>query len=256
MLSREEAIRVTETPLRAFVPDRLWLCEYGVRYGGMDLEARTTVVRLANGDLFVHSPGPLEPALQRQVAELGRVAHIVAPGTFHHYHVRTWADAHPEAQVWLCPGLRRKRPGLPAGRELSDEAPPAWRDEIEQVVLRGARVIAEVLFFDRSSRTLIVTDSIEYYGDRSRNVPWLLRLWWVLFRKWNRPSPAPEYGMGFRDRGLARRCLEHALGWDFERIVLSHGDLIERDGHAQAARAWRHLVPEPVAPHVSDPRAA
>jgi hypothetical protein len=40
------------------------------------------------------------------------------------------------------------------------------------------------------------------------------------------------------------------LEWDFDRIVLSHGDLIEHDGHARAAQAWRPLVSarQPVEP--------
>lgn len=235
-------------PLREFVPGCIWLCEYGVRYGGMNLQARTTLVRLPDGSLLSHSPCPLDPTLQQQLEQLGAVRHIVGPGTFHHYHVAAWKDAYAGATVWLCPGLRKKRPGLPAGQELSDEPPPAWRDVMDQVIVRGNRVIWEVLFYHRQARTLIVTDAIEFYSDRSPDVPRLLRLWWWLFGMWNRPAPAPEYGMGWRDKHAARRSLERALQWDFDRIVLSHGDLIESDGHAQAARAWRSLLPDARAP--------
>lgn len=229
-------------PVRPFVPGRIWFCEYEVRYGGMNLEARTTFLRFANGDLFVHSPCPLDAELKRQVDQLGPVAHIVAPGTFHHLHVAAWAEAYPAAQVWLCPGLREKRSELPQGLELSDEPPRAWRDELEQVVIRGNRVIREVLFFDRQSRTLIVTDSVENYGDRTPRVPLLLKLWWRVFGLWNRPALAPEYGLGWRDRKAARTSFERALQWDFDRIMLSHGDLIEKDARARAARAWKRLL--------------
>ena len=30
------------------------------------------------------------------------------------------------------------------------------------------------------------------------------KAWWHLFRMWNRPAPAPEYGLGWRDRVAAR----------------------------------------------------
>lgn len=228
--------------LRSFVPNRIWYREYGVRYGAMDLQARTTIVRLAGGELFVHSPGPVGPRLRVQLEQLGAVAHIVAPGTFHHLHVAAWKQAYPDALVWLCPGLRHKRPELPQGEELSDEAPPAWREELEQVVIRGNRVIREVLFFDRQSRTLIATDSVENYGDGTPRVPLLLKLWWHLFGLWNRPALAPEYGLGWRDRSAARESFQRALRWDFDRIMLSHGDLIEDDARAQAARAWKRLL--------------
>lgn len=236
-----ELLRAAE-PLRELVPGDIWLAEYGVRYAAMALRARTTVVRLRDGTLFAHSPCPIDAALKRQLGELGQVAHIVAPGTYHYFHVAAWKQAYPAAQVWLCPGLRAKRPDLPEGTELSDQAPDAWCDEMDQVVVRGNRVIREVLFCHRRSRTLIVTDSIEFYGDRSQNVPWLLRMWWLLFGMWNRPAPAPEYRFGWRDRQAARESLQRALYWDFDRIVLSHGDLIETDGHAQATRAWKALL--------------
>jgi hypothetical protein len=231
--------------MRELVSGLVWIHDYPVRYGGMNLEARTTLVRLASGELWVHSPGPIDAAVRVQVDRIGQVAHVVAPGTFHHLHVAAWARAYPEARVWLCPGLRDKRPQLPEGQKLSDEAPAAWRDEFDQVVVRGNRVICEVMFCHRPSRTLIVTDAIELYGDRTDSVPWLLKLWWRIFRMWNRPAPAPEYAMGWRDRQAARRSFETALGWDFERIVLSHGDLIEQDAHAQATRAWQPLLGGP-----------
>jgi hypothetical protein len=227
---------------RTLVPNRIWYRAYGVRYGGMDLEARTTVLRLAAGDLFVHSPCPLDAGLQHQVDQLGPVAHVVAPGNFHYLNVAAWMEAYPGASLWLCPGLREKCPELPEGEQLSDEAPAAWREELEQVVIRGNRVIREVLFFDRQSRTLIATDSVENYGDGTPNVPLLLKLWWRVFGLWNRPALAPEYGLGWRDRRAARESFERALKWDFERIMLSHGDLIDGDAHALAARAWRRLL--------------
>jgi hypothetical protein len=129
------------------------------------------------------------------------------------------------------------------GEQLSDEAPPAWRNELEQVVIRGNRVIREILFFDRVSRTLIVTDSVENYGDRTPGVPLLLKLWWHVFRLWNRPALAPEYGLGWRDRRAAGESFMRALQWDFERIMLSHGDLIEEDARSRATRAWKRLLP-------------
>jgi hypothetical protein len=233
----------TETgALRSFVRGRIWYREYRLRYGGMDLEARTTLLRLADGGLFVHSPCPIDADLKLRVDELGSVAHIVAPGTFHYLHIAAWKQTYPDAQLWLCPGLPEKRPELPQGNQLSNEAPLAWRDELDQVVVAGNRVIREVLFFDRQSHTLIATDSVENYGDRTPRVPLLLKVWWRVFRLWNRPALAPEYGLGWRDRRAARESFQRVLRWDFERIMLSHGDLIEENARTLAERAWRRLL--------------
>ena len=58
----------------------------------------------------------------------------------------------------------------------------------------------------------------------------LLRFWWkAVFRMWNRARPAPEYQMGWSDKGAARASLERILAWDFERVVLAHGDCIDTE---------------------------
>lgn len=232
----------SELRLVEYVPQRLWLADYPVRFAGMDLRARTTLVRLHDNGLFVHSPCPITPALREQVDARGHVAHLVAPGNYHTLHAAAWQQAYPEAKLWVCPGAEHKLRGASRVLVLSNEPPADWRDELDQVLVHGSRWMREVIFFDRGSRTLIVTDIIENYGDHSQHVPWQLRFWWTLFRMWNRPSPAPEYQLGWRDKPAARASLTRALAWDFERIVLAHGELIERDARAQAERAWRALL--------------
>lgn len=232
----------TELRLVEYVPERLWLAQYPVRFGGMDLSARTTFVRLRDGRLFVHSPCPITPALREQVDAHGRVGYVVAPGNYHTLHAASWQQAYPDSELWVCPGAERKCRSVDRLHVLTDEPPAAWREELDQVVVHGSRWMREVIFFDRPSRTLIVTDVIENYGDHSQHVPRQLRFWWSLFRMWNRPSPAPEYKFGWRDKSAARASLTRVLAWDFERIVLAHGELIERDAHAQAELAWRAVM--------------
>ena len=42
--------------LTEYIKDQIWLLEYPVRFGGMDIFGRTTVIKLGNGDLIVHDP--------------------------------------------------------------------------------------------------------------------------------------------------------------------------------------------------------
>jgi len=55
---------------------------------------------------------------------------------------------------------------------------------------------------------------------------------------WNNPKPAPEYQLGWKDKKAAVKSLQIILNWDFERIILSHGDLIEDGAKAVAMQAW------------------
>ena len=228
-----------DAPLEELVSDRIWLKKYPVHYAGLDFYARTTVVRLSNGELLVHSPSPIDEVLVDRIREIGPVAHLIAPGSYHYFYVAAWQEAFPEAMVWICPGVERKQPDLEFDGFLSDHAPNAWAEELDQVLVRGNRLIWEVVFLDRPSRTLIITDLLENIGEKSGAVGWQFKLWWkAVFHMWDNPKPAPEYQMGWKDRRAAKQSLERILEWDFDRIVLAHGENIESDAKAVLRKAW------------------
>ena len=226
--------------LREFAPGSIWLKRYGVRYAGINLTARLTVVRLADGSLWAHSPSPIDEALRAELEALGPLRHIVAPGNFHHFHVAAWQKAYPDATSWICPGVERKQPGLRFDWLLGDRSPQAWQGEIDQVLVRGCRWMCEVAFFHRPSRVLILTDLVENVGDETPGADSLmLKFWWKgVFRMWNRARPAPEYQLGWSDKQAARESLERILAWDIERVVIAHGDCIEERAVERLREAW------------------
>ena len=202
-----------------------------------------TVIRLASGQLMLHSPCDITAALAEQISALGPVAHIVAPGNFHHLHAATAQTAFPGAKTWICPGVERRNHALKYDGQLGDVAPADWVEDIDQVLVRGTRIMREVAMFHRASRTLILVDLIENFTDMTPNTGGALKLWFkYVFRMWNKPRPAPEYRIGWSDRRAASASLRRIMEWDFQRIVLSHGDLIERDAHKTAAAAWAGIL--------------
>jgi Domain of unknown function (DUF4336) len=228
-----------DTTLHEYVPERIWIKKYPLRFAGCSLFARTTFVRLSSGELLVHSPGPVDDGLVTQLRALGPLRHIVAPGNFHHLYVSAWQRAFPDATTWICPGLERKRPELEFDWFLADRAPEPWAAELDQVLVRGSRVMWEVAFFDRRSKTLILTDLIENIGDTTEATNWVLRFWWkVVLHMWGRQKPAPEYQFGWQHKAAARRSLERILAWDFERVVIAHGENLDSDAKRTVRRAW------------------
>ncbi len=62
-----------------------------------------------------------------------------------------------------------------------------------------------------------------------------------LIGSYGRFGPSRLDPLLIRDRGAARECLEHILTWDFDRIVVAHGDDILETGGQEALRsgfAW------------------
>lgn len=221
-------------------PGEIWLVEYPVHYSGLDFSARMTVIRLPDGNLMLHSPCEIDSVLVQQLQDLGPVAHIIAPGSYHYFHVATAQGAFPEAETWICPGIERKMPQMEFDWFLSDTSPPEWQDTLDQCLVRGNRFMWEVAFFHRPSQTLLLVDLIENIGDATPGTDWKLKLWWkAVFHMWNSPKPAPEYQLGWKDKKAAKASLERILEWDFSRIIISHGDNIDADAKQAAREAWK-----------------
>ena len=229
--------------LTSYVAGQIWLCPYPIRLMGTRFEARMTVIRLASGELMLHSPCDITAAIAKELVALGPVAHIVVPGNFHHLHAASAQAAFPDAQTWICPGIEKKRPDLRYDGILGDLAPAGWLGEIDQVLVQGTRFMREVAMYHRASRTLILVDLIENFTDATPNTGGALKLWFkYVLCMWGNPKPAPEYRMGWNDRISAAKSLRRILAWDFQQIVLSHGDLIDHDAHEVAAEAWSSVV--------------
>ncbi|MDX1799932.1 MAG: DUF4336 domain-containing protein [Marinobacter sp.] len=226
-------------PLSEFSPGQIWTMDYPVRYAGSGFNARMSVVRLDGNRLMLHSPGPMDDSTAAAISALGQVTQIVAPGNFHYLYLARAQARFPAAETHLCPGIERKLPGLAFDWLLGPRPPAAWSELMDQVLIRGSRYMWEVAMLHRPSRTLLLVDAIENVTDRTANVSWQLKAWWKLvFRMWNRPKPAPEYRLGWQDREAARASLNRILAWDFDRIVLSHGDNIVENAKQVAREAW------------------
>jgi len=234
---------VSLTKLIEYVPGFIWLKEYPIRFAGCRFNARMSVIRLTDGNLMIHSPCPPDMSIKADIDALGTVRIIIAPGNYHYLNASKFLKAFPDAKLFICPGVEKKDASLTDACLLTDEPDASWSTDLDQVLIRGSRFIQEVAFFHRPSRTLILVDLIENYGDKTAKANWVLRFWWkYVFRMWNRPKPAPEYQLGWNDKLAAKESLERILAWDFDRIILAHGDLIEDDAHQIARDAWQSVL--------------
>src|SRR5262249_26417578 len=135
-----------------------------LRFWGVSVGARMTVLRLASGHLLVHSPIALRPPLRAEVDALGTVRYLVAPNRYHHLFINEWLRVYPHAQAFAAPGLPEKRPDVAFAGVLDDGAGP-WAPEVLHAPWRGAPQLNEVHFLHQPTRTLILTDAVHNFGD-------------------------------------------------------------------------------------------
>jgi len=219
--------------------ENIWIVERRQRFYGLEVGARMTVIRLADGSLLLHSPVRLTPELRRELDAIGRVRFTVAPNRVHHLYAGEVAKAYPEARLWVTPGLPRKRPDLEFVAVLGDEPPVEWRGEVDQVFFAGRPYENEVVFFHRGSRTLIMCDLAFNFGPRS---PAPTRLLMRLLRSYGRFGPSKLDPLLIRDRRAARDSLQRILAWDFDRVIVAHGEVLESGGHEALRQGYSWLL--------------
>ena len=185
-----------------------------------------TVVRLSNGDLFLHSPIKFDEGLAKELRRLGRVRHLVSPNQFHYAHIGEWAKAFPDASSWASPRVRQRararRVDVEFTRDLSANAPEEWRLEIDQLLFPGG-YFKEFIFFHKASRTLILTDTIINLELDKVSEPWR-----TATRLAGMYHPYGQIFFGMRlplllQRRKAKAAIERVQTWRPQRILLSHG---------------------------------
>jgi hypothetical protein len=228
------------------VAEGVWIVDSGpLRIMGAPLPVRMTVVRLANGELWLHSPTRYDDSLRRELEHHGRIRHLVAPDIAHWTFLQEWQQRCPDAVTWAAPGLREraqvKKSGVRLDRDLGDAPAPEWRTDMEQVVVPGVG-FAEVAFFHKPSRTLILTDIVQNL--EPEKLPTIMRQVARLNGVLAPNGKAPIYlRLVLRaKRSAAAAAVERMLAWNPERVIFSHGRWFERDGAAALRRSFAWLV--------------
>ena len=225
-------------PLTRLAPD-LWVATRPLPLIVGDIGTRMTVIRLPDDGLFLHSPVQLDAETQRALDAIGAVRCVVAPSKVHHFFVGAYATAYPQARLFAAPGLSEKRKDIHFHAVLDDVPAPEWRDAIDQHFFRGAPTINEVVFCHRPSRTLLLTDLAFNMVRPPASLG--ARVFAGVVGAVGRFGPHRMVRFMIRDRAAARESVRRILAWDFDRIVVTHGDVLETGGKRQMEAAFAFL---------------
>ncbi len=220
--------------LENLAPD-LWIAnsQFISKEWNETIPVRMTVIRLKDGRVLVHSPVPIGPELRSAVEELGQPAALIAPNLFHHLFISEWKSAFPEAKAFCVPGLEKIRSDIQFDGVLDGVSDLEWRGEIDQILVEGIPMYGEMVFFHRSSRTLIVSDLIFNYTPAMEAA-----------------DPGAADGLGphsrikaaISDPNAARDSIERILRWPFERVIVAHGDIAESGGYERFREGFAFLT--------------
>ncbi len=221
--------------LTAIAPD-LWTATQPLRFLGLEVGSRMTVVRLPSHSLVLISPTALTDRDRQALDPLGTVQHIIAPNLFHHLSIGETHLLYPQAKVWGVPGLAQKRPDL----QIDDLFIGAGSFEgvldylpfqgFATILPSGIKLAQETVFYHQPSQTLILTDTAFHFDQNNRLS---MRLAARVLGSYQTLRPSRLEKWGTRDKAKVLESVQQVLAWDFDRVIPGHGSIVEGNGKAQ-----------------------
>jgi hypothetical protein len=187
---------------------------------------RMTVVRLADRRLVVFSAVALDEPEMQALEKFGTPAFLIIPSDIHRMDAKIWKDRYPALKVIAPDGARRKAEEfVPVDATYADFRDP----NVRYLTVPGTDGHEAALVVQGpSGTTLVVNDLIWNVHHRSGFGGWLYRVFRLTGPK---PQIANVVRMGtIKDKAAVRAQLNAwARLQNLKRIVVSHGDIVERD---------------------------
>jgi hypothetical protein len=224
----------------------LWVAEQPLKYFGLSVGTRMTVIRLKNDELVIISPIKIERETISQFNKIGRVSYIVAPNLYHYLFLADFKTLYPEAQLWAAPDLKLKKPELPIDRVITDLEKECF-DGVEYLLFDGFNTLSfngishlnECVFFHVESKTLILTDTAFHFDESFSLVTQLVSR---AIGGYKNLSPSLLERLATRETEKVKQAVKNVLAWDFKRVIMAHGSILERDAKRQFQEGYEKFL--------------
>ncbi|PAV19028.1 hypothetical protein PNOK_0587200 [Pyrrhoderma noxium] len=222
----------------------------GVMPIGIPVGGRSTAIKLANGDLWVVVSTPLDTETRAKIDELGgQVKYIVGINAVHNLYLSEFKKAFPEAKLIGVSGhlskLHLKELNFDGvyGKDPADTK-YGFEEEIKACHFSGHKN-HDTAFLHVASGTLIEADLIFNFpcneqfskSKQSGRIP-IITSFMTRHSLFHRKF---VWGASL-DKEAMKRDVTTVSGWEFDRIIPCHGDVIENGGKSVWAEAFKQII--------------
>ncbi|KAI0075942.1 hypothetical protein K474DRAFT_1663574 [Panus rudis PR-1116 ss-1] len=207
------------------------------RFGIIPFGGRSTAIKLSSGGLWVLASTPLNDVTKAKLAELGEVKWIVGADAVHYMFLNEFKQAYPNAKVIAVDAAapQVEKDGLKLDGAWGRDPPDTkygFESDVQHCYFSGFKN-KDVAFFHPASKTLIEADLLlnlpckEQYSKtkESGNIPVL----GGYANPWSSLHKRIAWSLGV-DKEAMKRDAATVAGWNFDRIIPCHGDVIEKRG--------------------------
>ena len=210
--------------------------------------ARSTAVTLSDSTVMLFSPTQYDDITKAKLDSMPTVSYLVALDEVHYLNIKKYKEVYPKAKV-IGPDSLTKAKGVPvdiAFTAQDREKSFGPQGEVKAVYFPGFSN-KDIAFLHVPTRTLIQADLMFNLPAREQysqaDSPHVVDSFPTSFFSW-----MLHPGSGTHKRFLwyanktaeMKRDAKVVSGWDFDRIIPCHGDVIQKDGKKlwDAAYAW------------------
>ena len=208
--------------------------QYPLSAFGIDFRRCVTLLRLADGRLVIDSSAPFAAEDVAAIRHFGVPSWLVEATLMHDTFAPPVSAVFPDLP-YLAPEGFSKLSGVPT-RPLYPP-PSDWAGEIEVLKVEGLRKINEHALFHRASQTLVLADLLFHFPADSRGWPRFFARYVMQLPRLSGISAF--FRLMIRDREAFALSMKEMVNWDFEQIVVGHGEPIQNDAKRIFAQALR-----------------
>ncbi|MBK6688139.1 MAG: DUF4336 domain-containing protein [Deltaproteobacteria bacterium] len=205
-------------------------------FSGVRLHARTTVLRLDDGNLLIHSPAPPSEGLVEALKALGPVRWLVVPNCFHHLGTPAAAARFPEAKVVAPKSALARNNDLKLHLDLHDAEFGEQLPEFEALPLDGVPFLDETVLFHRPTQTLLGADLVMEASARDH---WTWRWAGRITGCYEQVRLPPDVRKKISEKTAAARSIKAMLERPAQRLIVAHAEIIEAGWRERLTEAWR-----------------
>lgn len=224
----------------------LWVAEQPLTFMGLPVGTRMTVIRLEDNSLLLISPIHLTPEIRQQLKKIGTVKYLIAPNLFHYLYLAQCQQIYTQSQVLAPPGLATKQPNLKIDKTFTQDD-IEFGSQLEYTLFAGFQILIvsqiktanEIVFYHPITKTLIITDSAFNFDN---TFPWITQLTARVIGSYQNLKPSWLEKIAVQDKQQAQKSIDKILSWDFERVIMAHGTIVETNAKKELTAGYQWLI--------------
>ena len=222
----------------------LWVDEVSFRMIGIDFGNRMTCVQLSDGSFWLHSPTKYNRSTHDQITALGPVRYLVTPSLMHNLFIMSWKKRDKDARVLAPAKAKKVAADISLDSMSAQEINQLHNGEISCIPIEGMPLLQEYAFVHHASKTLILTDLAFNFQGHLSGWP---KLFLILYGAHRKFGPTITIRTLVKDKQAFGESMRLVMSHDFDRIIVSHGEVLDSGGKAAMEKAFKKYL-APVTP--------